>query len=189
MVSLMQSAVRNPLPLADIYSEVGIEASTARRLFHRILHQNPRAYYRQLRLQYGREILQSSGFSIARVAEMTGFSDSSAFTRAYRQVYGRTPASERKKLKCLGGLSAQKLYGLVRINSIIIEDNPTLRIDQDNPGRTTGTVVNHGERPPGDGPCIVTLGVDGTPFKNRLNARKHNLRVIFQGTRNFLYSR
>ena len=96
MTSLMQAAIANPLPLSSIYSEAAVEASTARRLFHRILHQSPRNYYRQLRLQYGREILQSSGFGIAQVAEMTGFSDGSAFSRAYRQVFGTTPAADRK---------------------------------------------------------------------------------------------
>ena len=96
IVSLMQAAIASPIPLGTIYSEAGVEASTARRLFHRILKQNPRAYYRLLRLQYGREILQSSGFSIAQIAEMTGFSDGSAFSRAYRQVFGNPPASDRQ---------------------------------------------------------------------------------------------
>ena len=96
IVSLMQAAIGNPIPLNTIYSEAGVEASTARRLFHRVLNQNPRAYYRRLRLQYGREILQSSGFSIAQIAEMTGFSDGSALSRAYRQVFGSVPASDRQ---------------------------------------------------------------------------------------------
>lgn len=96
IVSLMQAAIGNPLPLNSIYREAGVEASTARRLFHRILRQSPRNYYRQLRLQYGREIIQSSGFSVAKVAEMTGFSDGSAFSRAYREVFGTSPGVDRK---------------------------------------------------------------------------------------------
>jgi len=96
IVSLMQAAINRPIPLAQIYSAAGVEASTARRLFHRILHQDPRTYYRLLRLQYGREILQSTGINIAQIAEMTGFSDASAFSRAYRRVFARTPTSDRQ---------------------------------------------------------------------------------------------
>jgi transcriptional regulator GlxA family with amidase domain len=92
----MQAAIGNPVSLNTLYREAGVEASTARRLFHRILRQSPRNYYRQLRLQYGREILQNSGISVAKVAEMTGFSDGSAFSRAYRQVFGTAPASDRQ---------------------------------------------------------------------------------------------
>jgi AraC family carnitine catabolism transcriptional activator len=96
MVASMQAAIGKPLPMDTIYSEAGVEASTARRLFHRVLHQSPRDYYRLLRLQYGREVLQSSGISVAQIAEMTGFSDGSAFSRAYRQVFGTTPGSDRR---------------------------------------------------------------------------------------------
>ena len=96
MVALMQSAIGRPMTLADIYMNAGVEASTARRLFHRFLQQSPRGYYRQLRLQYGRDILQNGGFSIDKIAGMTGFSDASAFSRAYRQVFGKTPKSDRQ---------------------------------------------------------------------------------------------
>lgn len=96
MVSLMQSSISSPTPLKKIYLESGVEASTARRLFLRLLNQNPQGYYRQLRLQYGRDILQNSGFSVSEVADMTGFSDASAFSRAYRDIFGITPAVDRK---------------------------------------------------------------------------------------------
>jgi transcriptional regulator GlxA family with amidase domain len=96
MVSLMQSSIGSPMPLKKIYLESGVEASTARRLFLRLLNQNPQGYYRQLRLQYGRDILQNSGFSISEAAEMTGFSDAAAFSRAYRDIFGITPGADRK---------------------------------------------------------------------------------------------
>ena len=96
MVASMQAAIGKPLSLNTIYSRAGVEASTARRLFHRMLNKSPRDYYRLMRLQYGREILQNSGFSVAQIAEMTGFADGSAFSRAYRQIFGTTPGSDRR---------------------------------------------------------------------------------------------
>ena len=97
MVNLMQASISHPVPLEQIYQQAGVEASTARRLFKRILNQGPREYYRYLRLQYGRDILDNSGLSVAQVAEMTGFSDSSSFSRAYRQVFGDAPGKHRRK--------------------------------------------------------------------------------------------
>ena len=98
MVNSMQASISNPVPLSQIYNQVGVEASTARRLFRRILDQSPREYYRQLRLQFGRDILQNSGLNVAKVAEMTGFADGSSFSRAYRQVFGCAPGKHRRKL-------------------------------------------------------------------------------------------
>jgi AraC family carnitine catabolism transcriptional activator len=98
MVSLMQASIGKPMPLKQIYHEAGVEDSTARRLFLRILSQSPRDYYRQLRLQYGREVLQNSGLKVAQAAEMTGFSDASAFSRAYRRVFGGAPGVDRRNV-------------------------------------------------------------------------------------------
>ena len=95
MVTLMQASIGKPMALTRIYHQTGVESSTARRLFQRFFKQCPRDYYRYLRLQYARETLQNSGLRITQIAEMTGFSDSSAFSRAYRQVYGCAPASDR----------------------------------------------------------------------------------------------
>lgn len=97
MVNLMQASISHPVPLERIYKQASVEASTARRLFKRILNQGPREYYRNLRLQYGRDILDNSGLNVAQVAEMTGFSDSSSFSRAYRQVFGNSPGKHRRK--------------------------------------------------------------------------------------------
>ncbi|MEH6444394.1 MAG: helix-turn-helix domain-containing protein [Oceanospirillaceae bacterium] len=101
MVSLMQASISTPMPLAHIYQQTGIEASTARRLFRRVLNQGPRDYYRQLRLQFARDILQNSGLSITQVAEMTGFADGSSLCRAYRQVFAMAPGKDRRNLKAL----------------------------------------------------------------------------------------
>lgn len=95
MVNLMQSSISQPLPLSDIYSQCSVEASTARRLFKRILNQGPREYYRQLRLQFAKDIILNSTLSLSQVAEMTGFADASSLCRAYRQVFN-CPPSEHK---------------------------------------------------------------------------------------------
>ena len=95
IVALMEASIGNRESLEKIYQQVGVEASTARRLFHRVLKQSPQQYYRQLRVEYGQEMLLNSGLSVAQVAELTGYADASSFTRAYGQVFGVTPGKNR----------------------------------------------------------------------------------------------
>lgn len=96
IVSLMQASIGAPESLTEIYIQAGIEASTARRLFHRILKQSPQHYYRQLRIEHGKEMLLNSRLSMSQIAELTGYADASSFTRAYKQVFGITPGKDKK---------------------------------------------------------------------------------------------
>ncbi len=47
------------------------------------------------RLDRARDLLGQSDLSIAQVAEMTGFTSQSHFTRAFRQYAGDTPSGWR----------------------------------------------------------------------------------------------
>jgi transcriptional regulator GlxA family with amidase domain len=96
IVSLMQASIAEPMPLALIYRKAHVEASTARRMFHRVLRQSPAQYYRSLRLQYARDMLQNSSLLVGEVAEASGFASVSAFSRAFRQAFGSTPGSLRR---------------------------------------------------------------------------------------------
>ena len=91
IVALMESSIGEPVPLLEIYRQAGVEASTARRLFHRVLRESPARYYRRLRVEYGRDLLQNGAMSIGRVADLTGYADASSFTRAFTTVFGVSP--------------------------------------------------------------------------------------------------
>ena len=95
IVALMQASIGLPKSLTQIYQQAGVEASTSRRLFKRILKQSPKQYYRQLRVEYGREMLFNSGMSIAQVAQSTGYADASSFSRAYVAVFAVTPGNDK----------------------------------------------------------------------------------------------
>ena len=96
IVSLMQASIGYPESLEKIYQQAGVEASTARRLFNRVLKQSPKQYYRHLRVEYGKEMLLNSELSVAQVAQSCGYSDASSFTRAYNQVFGITPGKDKQ---------------------------------------------------------------------------------------------
>jgi transcriptional regulator GlxA family with amidase domain len=95
IVALMQASIGIPQSLHSIYKLSCVEASTARRLFHRTLNISPNQYYRQLRVEYGKEMLLNSALSVTQIAESCGYADASSFTRAYSAVYGITPGKDK----------------------------------------------------------------------------------------------
>ncbi|WP_207434269.1 chromate resistance protein ChrB domain-containing protein [Sabulibacter ruber] len=56
-------------------------------------------YIRKLRIEKALNLLHTSGYSLAEVAYLTGFSDQSHFTRIFRQYMGQSPSEYRKKLR------------------------------------------------------------------------------------------
>ena len=56
-------------------------------------------YIRKLRIERAIEYLNSSSYSLTKIAYLTGFSDQSHFTRIFRKHTGQNPSIYRKKLK------------------------------------------------------------------------------------------
>lgn len=54
-------------------------------------------YIRKLRIEKALELLDTSTYSLAEIAYLTGFSDQSHFTRIFKQHTGKSPSEYRKK--------------------------------------------------------------------------------------------
>lgn len=95
-VELMQAHIEEPLPLAALSAAVGVPAWTLRRLFRRHLATTPAAYYRQLRLDRGRELLAYSHLSVAEIATACGFAEIASFSHAFTRHFGVSPSRARR---------------------------------------------------------------------------------------------
>lgn len=93
---LYRERVRENPTVEDIARKAGLSPSHLRRLFHRVLNESPRHRFRQIRLETARRELIESQRPIAEVAEDWGFSEPASFSRAYRQVFHRSPTSDRQ---------------------------------------------------------------------------------------------
>jgi AraC-like DNA-binding protein len=81
--------------MADIARGLGLSART----FHRRLAEQGRRFQtltEETRRDLAEGLLRDDGHSLAEIAFLTGFSEQSAFTRAFRRWVGTTPASYRK---------------------------------------------------------------------------------------------
>ncbi len=63
------------------------------RVFRGVTGQTPMAYLRELRLQRALHLLTTGEFSVARVAELCGFSDPAYFSRLFSRQMGQPPSA------------------------------------------------------------------------------------------------
>lgn len=71
------------------------------RLFRENYGRSCKEYITYIRLNKAQELLIHSDYSIAYIAQESGFFDSSHFIHAYKKWKGITPKQERRKLHCI----------------------------------------------------------------------------------------
>lgn len=83
----------NPmLSVEELTRKHGISKSYLYSLFEKMLGCNPAEYIRQLRLQHARRLLKSGCWLHSEVAEQSGFSSLSVFSRSFRRMIGVSPS-------------------------------------------------------------------------------------------------
>ena len=93
---LMEANIREPISQEELASYVGLSRRQLQRLFQRYLSCTPSSYYLKIRLQRARQLLRQTSHSIVEVSVSTGFISSSHFSKAYRELYGHSPSTERQ---------------------------------------------------------------------------------------------
>ncbi|MGH7125917.1 MAG: GlxA family transcriptional regulator [Stellaceae bacterium] len=103
-IRLMEGSIEDPLRITRIAAEIGLSARSMQALFTRHLGTAPRAYYLDLRLDAARRLLQQTQRSLMEIAVACGFVSASAFSRAFRRRYGRSPRELRREGITTGAL-------------------------------------------------------------------------------------
>ena len=96
VLELMENHIADPLDLDQLAAVANLSPRQLNRLFHDKLNLSTIAFYRQLRLEKGRSMLEQSTLNISDVAIATGFCDSAHFGRCFRQAFGCKPTDVRK---------------------------------------------------------------------------------------------
>lgn len=95
-IFFMEQNLDKFLTVAEIADHVSTSARQIERLFKIHLNKSPLAYFRKIRLSYGKWIIQNTERSITEIAYECGFSDGSHFSRCFKAEFGKTPAEVRK---------------------------------------------------------------------------------------------
>jgi len=93
---LMDANIREPISQEELASYVGLSRRQLQRLFQRYLSCTPSSYYLKVRLQRARQLLRQTSSSIVEISASTGFISSSHFSKAYKELYGHSPSTERQ---------------------------------------------------------------------------------------------
>jgi len=94
-VEAMEGAIEEPLSVPEIAEAAGASPRELERMFKRWLNTGPSAYYRRLRLDRARMLLQQTDMAVIEVAVKCGFASAAHFARAYKQRFGRAPSADR----------------------------------------------------------------------------------------------
>ena len=95
VVKLMEQTLQTPLTMAELATSVGLSERSLLRRFREALNVSPHRYYRELRLDVGRRLLDNSDLSVTEVALACGFDSRAAFTRAFKDAFGTPPSRHR----------------------------------------------------------------------------------------------
>jgi len=95
-VRLMHARFAEDLKTPDFARAAGLSPSQFNRRFRVLFGTTPREYLLRVRVNAACRFLETTGWTVARVAQETGFFDHSHFTRIFRRVMGLTPALYRR---------------------------------------------------------------------------------------------
>lgn len=79
------------LTVEDLAACSAMSSVYFRHLFREAFQTTPRAYLTSLRMGRAKELLASGYYSVAEIAEQSGFPDAKYFSTAFRKVVGMTP--------------------------------------------------------------------------------------------------
>lgn len=94
--ALMEAALEDPRPLADIARDLGTSTRSLQQQFRLRLNTTPQDHYLQLRLAEARRLVTDTDMPLLNVALATGFTSQSSFARAFRTAHGTTARELRQ---------------------------------------------------------------------------------------------
>ena len=95
-IELMENHIADPLELDQMARIVGVSTRQLNRLFAEKLNVSTVRFYRALRLEKARELLQQTTLNIAEISSATGFANSAHFSRRFSVQYERPPSTFRR---------------------------------------------------------------------------------------------
>lgn len=95
VIQLMEQSIQTPLTMDELAAAVGFSERTLLRRFREALKVGPHQYYRALRLELGKRLLDNHDLSITDIALACGFESRTSFARAFKTAFGTAPTTHR----------------------------------------------------------------------------------------------
>lgn len=95
-LAFIRSNYSRQIHVADVADYLGISRFHLHDLFTEMVRQTPREYISGFRLGRARELLTTTQYSVARIAQLCGYSDADVFSRAFKRKYLASPSWYRQ---------------------------------------------------------------------------------------------
>ncbi len=110
MISWLEEHLGEEQVLQKLSREIGYSPTYCSALFHQVCGCTIKSYMARRRLSSAARELQSTGIRILDAAVKYGFSSQEAFTRAFREAFGCTPAEYRKRKSPIPLFMAKEVF-------------------------------------------------------------------------------
>jgi AraC-like DNA-binding protein len=97
MLSYIHQNYSLDLSLQDIATSAHVSESECCRCFKSILHTTPYVYLLNFRIAKSTELLAETNYSVAEIANMIGYNDSSHYIQYFKKIHNLTPNQYRQK--------------------------------------------------------------------------------------------
>lgn len=97
LILYMNENISKPLKNDDLCHHVHMIPRTLRRLCHRNMEMTPMALLRQLRINEGKKLLETTTISIQVIAREVGFTSQKQFSAVFKKLVGKTPTEVRRE--------------------------------------------------------------------------------------------
>lgn len=84
------------LEISKVAAKLGVTIERLERAFRTEVGLLPGEYYKRMKLKRARDLLEHSAMSVREIGLASGYQSFSAFVRAFRTVYGKTPGQVRR---------------------------------------------------------------------------------------------
>ncbi len=95
-IRLMEERIDRPLTISAIARRLNLSVRGLEKLFRSSIGETPGAYYLRLRLSLARRMVTDTSTPLADIADRTGFSSVSAFSRAFTANFETPPSALRR---------------------------------------------------------------------------------------------
>jgi AraC-like DNA-binding protein len=111
---IMRARATETMSLDQLAAEVGMSRSKLAHGFKDVFGVSVQAYWRDLRLDHAKNLLKSQSLSVGQIAELCGYSEVSAFSRAFAAKFGLSP----RQIKANGARADIELERVERLGDL-----------------------------------------------------------------------
>lgn len=98
VLAYIDDTICEPITIGEICEKFSVSRSTLQFLFNENLHQTPRKYISNLKMEKSRQLINEDRYTFSEIALMMGFNSIHYFSRAFTAKYKMTPTEYAKTL-------------------------------------------------------------------------------------------